>query len=134
MLTKFENIWIPIKNYINIDNNIQFEKFQTFFMKSTDICYFIGEIDFNTYNINDTIYQINLNIPELDYDFIKSENTIFSTKTKEGDINSPYNSIVRIELSPKSLVLIGTFEKDCFYEFNIQLFMRMKNYISSLEL
>lgn len=134
MSSKFENIWIPINNYLIQDNVIKFDKNETYFMKCRDICYFIGEIDFDTYNNDTDIYHITINMPELDYDFIKSENTIFSTKIKENDINNPYNSIVRIELSPKKLDLYGVFEKNCSYEFNIQLFMRIKNYINSSDL
>lgn len=120
-LYKYENIWLPITNYYS--NHIaSFTKNDCYFMKKQDICFFIGEIDFYTRN-DVELNEIIIDMPDIDYDFIPCENTIFATKTIN---NEEFNSIVRIKLCPKKLYLYSfPFNSNCHYEFNIQLFMRV---------
>lgn len=118
----YENIWLPITIYNSNDINY-FTKKDAYFMKKLDICFFIAEIDFytNNYETNEII----IDMPEIDYDFIPCENTILSTKTYN---NEKYDSIVRIKLFPKKLILYSfPFQSNTHYEFNIQLFMRLKD-------
>jgi hypothetical protein len=129
MFEKVEKKWIKVLN-ISSEQNISFTKQKVFFLKDIDICYFIGEIDF--INLLET-EEIVIDLPEITHNFVPCENTIFVTKTPK-DLESPQkeqeavNSIVRIKLYPKKLVFTAfPFEKDFEYEFNIQLFMRVKS-------
>lgn len=120
-LPLYENIWIPISIHTSEDIEY-FTKKKSYFMKSIDICYFTSEIDFYTKNIPD-LTEITINMPELDYNYIPCENTIFSTKTINDEES---NTIVRIKLFPKKIVLYAfPFDPNTHYEFNIQLFMRI---------
>lgn len=121
-LPLYENVWMPISIY-NSDDIYSFEKKDAYFMKHLDTCYFTAEIDFIT--LNDSLSTITINMPELNYDYMPCENTIFATKHINND---EINTIVRIKLFPQKIVLYAyPFEINTYYEFNIQLFMRMKN-------
>lgn len=114
----YEKVWIPITN-ISSDNLQAIHKQELFFMKNTDICFFTAELDITTNNSIDS--QIIVNLPDLPDIFYPCENTILATK------NNEMETIVRIKLENTKLVLYAyPFEKNTFYEFNIQLFMRVK--------
>ena len=116
-LKNYEKVWLKI-NEIHSNQVSQFLKREAYFMKNIDICYFIAELDFITENtINNEVV---MSLPELDYNFVPCENTVFATK------NDDFNSISRIKLYPQKLVLTGfPFSSNTKYEFNIQLFMRV---------
>jgi hypothetical protein len=116
-LPQCEKVWLPISD-ISSSNIDHFLKKDAHFMKSIDICFFIAEIDFQT--SSEMVEDIIIDLPQLNYNFVPCENTVFATK------NDEINTIVRIKLFPNKLVLSAfPFSPNSKYECNIQLFMRV---------
>lgn len=115
-----ENTWKKINVSLPENGVRSILKSEMHFMKSIDIGYIIGELDFET---DDNIeYDIEFDISDVSkYNFSKSEITIFATKNTD--------SVSCICLSYENGKLKGVsypFEANSKYEMNIQMVLMIK--------
>jgi hypothetical protein len=118
----YEKVWRNITD-VNIQGVKQILKNYIRYRRDSGICYFIAEVDFVTGD--NTTDNINILLPQINDNFNPCENTVFATKTVEGE---EIDTIVRIKLTPGKLQLVSyPFSPNTKYELNIQLFMCLTN-------
>lgn len=116
---KYEKIWKNITK-VDVSNTKEILKKYIRYRHDSGICYFIAELDFITDDVIDNNNIVVL-LPEIDDNFTPCENTIFATKTINGE---EIDTIVRLKLFPgKMNITAYPFAPNSKYELNIQLFM-----------